>query len=70
MGIKRTKPSRPTASERCSLCVNDFFQFCAVAVHATAGSLFVPARKSSGLASDPGGGGGGYSGFQETGMIE
>lgn len=54
MGIKRTKPSRPTVSERCSMCVNDFFQFCAVAVHATAGSLFVPARKSSGLASEHG----------------
>ena len=54
MGIKRTKPSRPTASERCSMCVNDFFQFCAVAVHATAGSLFVPARESSGLASEHG----------------
>ena len=67
MGIKRTKPSRPTASERCSLCVNDFFQFCAVAVHATAGSLFVPARKSSGLASDPGGGEGGTRDFKRRG---
>ena len=32
-GIYLTEPSRPTAPASFSMCVNDLFQFCAVAVH-------------------------------------
>ena len=34
-----TRPSRPTAALRCSMCVKDLFQFCAVAVQAILNSF-------------------------------
>ena len=34
LDAERTRPSRPTAPLRCSMCVTDLFQFCAVAVQA------------------------------------